>query len=101
MDESRWATFDCYGTLVDWRAGIRSQLARLFGEADADRLLARYHAIEPRIQSEQPGLSYRSVMASVLAELARQEGRTLPAGQEDALAQSLPGWPVFEEVPAS
>ena len=20
----RWATFDCYGTLVDWNAGIRS-----------------------------------------------------------------------------
>ena len=23
---ARWATFDCYGTLVDWRAGIRAEL---------------------------------------------------------------------------
>jgi FMN phosphatase YigB (HAD superfamily) len=37
----RWATFDCYGTLVDWNAGIRAELARLFGEDDADVLLAR------------------------------------------------------------
>ena len=22
MDDARWATFDCYGTLVDWNAGI-------------------------------------------------------------------------------
>ena len=28
----RWATFDCYGTLIDWNGGIRRELARLFGE---------------------------------------------------------------------
>src|SRR5581483_6199866 len=27
----RWATFDCYGTLVDWNGGIRAELARVFG----------------------------------------------------------------------
>ena len=26
MDDSRWATFDCYGTLVDWNAGIATEL---------------------------------------------------------------------------
>jgi 2-haloacid dehalogenase len=99
MDRSRWATFDCYGTLIDWNGGIRGQLSRLFGEAEADRLLARYHVIEPRVQSDQPTLSYRSVMARVLAELAQEEGTALPEGEDDALANSLPGWPVFEEVP--
>ena len=54
-ESARWATFDCYGTLVDWNAGIRAELARLFGEDEADALLARYHEIEPRIQTEQPG----------------------------------------------
>jgi 2-haloacid dehalogenase len=95
----RWATFDCYGTLVDWNAGIRAELARLFGESDADRLLERYHAIEPRIQRERPQSSYRDVMASVLAELASQVGTELPAQERDALGRSLPGWPVFPEVP--
>ena len=28
----RWATFDCYGTLVDWNGGIRGELARIFGD---------------------------------------------------------------------
>jgi 2-haloacid dehalogenase len=101
MDHSRWATFDCYGTLVDWRGGIRAQLARLFGDSEADRLLERYHEVEPRVQSEQPSARYRAVMARVLAELAQEMGTSIPPGEEDALAESLPRWPVFEDVPAA
>jgi 2-haloacid dehalogenase len=95
----RWATFDCYGTLVDWNAGIRAELARLFGEDDADVLLARYHEVEPRIQAERPDASYRDVMASTLAELASEAGAALPEDERDALGRSLPGWPVFPDVP--
>jgi 2-haloacid dehalogenase len=98
---SRWATFDCYGTLVDWNAGIRAELARLFGEPAADGLLERYHEIEPRVQSERPGERYREVMAQVLAQLASESGAELPADERDALGRSLPGWPVFDEVPAA
>jgi 2-haloacid dehalogenase len=101
MDESRWATFDCYGTLVDWNGGIGAQLSRLLGPGEADPLLARYHVIEPRVQASEPALSYRSVMARVLSELAREQGTVLPEGEEDALARSLPQWPVFPDVPAA
>jgi 2-haloacid dehalogenase len=97
----RWATFDCYGTLVEWNGGIGAALARLFGEGEAERLLERYHAVEPRVQREQPRSSYRDVMASVLAELAAEEGVELPPEERDALGRSLPGWPVFPEVPAA
>jgi 2-haloacid dehalogenase len=91
----RWATFDCYGTLVDWNAGIGAVLERLFGEERRDELLARYHEVEPRVQQEHPTRTYREVMALTLAGLA-----DVPAGDEDALAESLPDWPVFPEVPA-
>src|SRR5918992_5199028 len=99
--QARWATFDCYGTLVDWNAGIRAELERLLGGADGGRLLERYHEIEPRVQAEEPGARYRDVMASVLGELAAETGTELPAHERDALARSLPGWPVFPEVPAA
>ena len=69
MADPRWATFDCYCTLVDWNAGIRAELDRLLGASTPDGLLTRYHAIEPRVQSEHPTWSYRDVMAAVLAEL--------------------------------
>ena len=60
MAAERWATFDCYGTLIDWNLGIRGELERLFGE-DAPRLLERYHEIEPEIEAE-PFHSYHEVL---------------------------------------
>lgn len=97
----RWATFDCYGTLVDWNRGIRTELARLFGEAKAEELLATYHTVEPRIQREHPTSTYRDVMALALAEVASHAGSELPAQERHALGDSLPRWPVFPEVPGA
>ena len=100
MDRPRWTTFDCYGTLVDWDAGIGGELGRLLGVDKEQALLERYHALEPRVQRERPDASYRDVMATVLAELAEEAGTQLPEQERDALGRSLPGWPVFAEVPA-
>lgn len=99
MTDQRWATFDCYGTLVDWNAGIRRELERLFGPSEGQRLLARYHAIEPRLQAAHQSSSYRDVMASALAALASETETSLPESEHDALGRSLPGWPVFDDVP--
>ena len=95
----RWATFDCYGTLVDWMGGIRAALRSVWPDEDADALLAWYHRIEPAVQAGR-GISYRLVMAETLARLADAARLVVPAGREDALGASLPGWPVFREVPA-
>jgi 2-haloacid dehalogenase len=99
MADERWATFDCYGTLVDWNAGIAAELGRLLGESDRDGLLSRYHEIEPRVQSEHPTWSYRDVMAAVLSQLASETGVALADSEHNALGRSLPQWPVFAEVP--
>ncbi len=90
----RWASFDCYGTLIDWDGGVRAELARVFGDERADELLAAYHASEPGLQASGE-LSYRQV----LTEAMRQLGA--PAGQEHGLAESLPGWRAFPEVRAA
>jgi 2-haloacid dehalogenase len=92
----RWATFDCYGTLIDWNSGIRAELARMFGPDAAPTLLRRYHEVEPQVEAEDPGLPYRDVMRLTLARIADP-----PDGDEDALARSLREWPVFPEVPAA
>jgi 2-haloacid dehalogenase len=96
----RWATFDCYGTLVDWNGGIGAELARLWPEADGGFLLERYHEIEPRVELEG-SLPYREVLRQSLLLLAESEGLALPAEDERSLAESLPRWPVFPEVPAA
>ena len=97
----RWATFDCYGTLVDWNAGIRAELERLIPGEDANRLLERYHEVERRVQRERPEASYRDVMAAGLEEVASEAGATVPESERHALGSSLPGWPIFPEVPAA
>jgi len=96
----RWATFDCYGTLVDWNGGVRATLAALWPHADADALLVRYHEIEPSLQAGR-GIAYRMVMAETLSGIADTEGLIVPDGRGDALAESLPSWRVFPEVPAA
>jgi 2-haloacid dehalogenase len=90
----RWATFDCYGTLIDWNGGIRRELTRVFDEDHADELLARYHQLEPELQADGT-LSYREVLTEAMHRLGS------PEDEEDALARALPNWEPFPDVPAA
>lgn len=90
----RWASFDCYGTLIDWNGGIRAELARVFGEERADDQLRRYHEIEPELERDG-GMSYRQVLTEAMRRLGA------PAGEVHGLAESLPAWPAFAEVPVA
>jgi 2-haloacid dehalogenase len=90
----RWATFDCYGTLIDWDGGVRAELVRVFGEERADEQLARYHEVEPGLQRDGTA-SYRDVLTESMRLLGA------PAGREHGLAESLPGWRAFPEVRAA
>ena len=117
----RWATFDCYGTLIDWNGGIRAELERLFSEEQAadegrrleaagedhegaegtgdsdeakakiDALLARYHALERELERDG-SLSYREVMSEAMRRLGA------PEGEQSGLANSLPSWQPFPEA---
>jgi len=92
----RWATFDCYGTLIDWNGGIGRELERLFGAARVGELLGRYHEVERELQHERPTASYREILTRTLPRLGH-----VPADEEDALARSLPSWQPFPEARAA
>jgi 2-haloacid dehalogenase len=96
----RWATFDCYGTLIDWEGGIRDALTRLWPEADGERLLARFHQIEPVVQ-EGSAMPYREVLERTLRAIAREDFLELDEADAGALAESLPSWRAFPEVPGA
>jgi len=87
----RWLTFDCYGTLIDWNAGIRRVLARAFGEERADERLRQYHEIEPALQADG-----RRGYRDVLTEAMRRLGAARP--HVTSLADSLPEWGPFPDV---
>src|SRR4051812_44576742 len=98
---TRWATLDCYGTLIDWNGGIGRELERLFGTEHAARLLHAYHEIEPEVQREQPNRTYRDVLAVTLARLAERERLPLAAADHGALADSMPDWQPFPDTRAA
>lgn len=96
----RWASFDCYGTLIDWMSGIRDTLSELWPERDTELLLGAYHAIEPEVQRGR-SITYRQVLTEGLERLAHREGLELEEDDRAALADSLPTWPPFRETPSA
>jgi 2-haloacid dehalogenase len=88
----RWATFDCYGTLIDWRSGILAELERVFGEDEAEQKLRAYHGLERELERNGM-LSYREVMTQAMRQLGASED------EAGGLADSVATWEPFEEVP--
>lgn len=100
MGGIRWATFDCFGTLVDWRHGIANGIDLLF-PGQGGTLLEVYIGHEAEVQTESPGMRYRDVMAEALRRTARDAGLDLRADDAHVLGDTIAYWPVFPEVAAS
>lgn len=94
---SKWLTFDCYGTLVDWRQGMTAALHSVAG-ADAERLLTEYHLHEHVVQEQNPAWTYRAVLAEALRRAAEVCEVSLTADECDVLGRTLPSWPVFPDT---
>lgn len=95
--QERWATFDCYGTLIDWNRGIGRALERLWPDESTEPLLVQFHDVEPLVQRDQD-LPYREVLRRSLRAIAAIGDLPLDTADEGALADSLPEWSPFPEV---
>lgn len=93
-------TFDCYGTLIDWSAGLSRSFATIFGPAVDERKQEWFDAyvrVEAEVESG-PYRSYREVLAFVTERLARHFDLHLSPGREAKLAELLPGWAPFPDT---
>ncbi|HZS85019.1 MAG TPA: HAD family hydrolase [Stellaceae bacterium] len=97
MAKERWITFDCFGTLVDWRTGYRQALEPIAGPRTA-ALVAAYHEAEPAIEAERPHRLYKDVLVTALERAARQVGLPLTAGESDVLVRKWGEMPFFADV---
>ncbi len=100
MSELRWVTFDCFGTLVDWRHGITTAADLLYPGRGAE-LLEAYNRHEPVIQTETPTMRYREVMTEALRRATTDAGLELVEDNADVLAATIPYWPVFPDTRAA
>ena len=94
---SRWVTFDCYGTLADWRGGIRNSIAPLAGER-TDELLEEYFVRELEVEHERPGERYREILAESLRRAAAGTGIELPPGCDHVLSERWHEMPIFDDT---
>jgi 2-haloacid dehalogenase len=97
MSDIRWATFDCFGTLVDWRHGIATGVELLFPGRGGE-LLEIYNRHEPQVQRESPALRYREVMAEALRRATTEAGLDLLDDDASVLGAGIPYWPVFSDT---
>jgi 2-haloacid dehalogenase len=93
----KWLTFDCYGTIADWNAGMGRALEAVVGR-DASQLLAAYHQAELELEAGPGWMPYREVLTAGLASAAEHEGIKLPAGAEETFVRAWPDMPVFEDA---
>lgn len=97
MTEIRWATFDCYGTLIDWRHGIATGIDLIFPGRGIE-LLEVFNRHEPAVQSEHPALRYRSVLAEAFRRTADEAGLRLGADDAEVLGTTIGHWPAFADT---
>jgi 2-haloacid dehalogenase len=97
----RLLTFDCYGTLIDWEAGIFSALRPVLaahGKTIADsELLRLYSELESEAQSGD-FRPYREVLQSVVRGLGERLGFTPTESQARSLPDSVSKWQPFPDT---
>jgi 2-haloacid dehalogenase len=93
----RWLTFDCFGTLIDWRHGIRTTGELLFpGHGPA--FLDAYIALEAQVEGESSFKRYRAVLTETTRRAAQQLSLGLRPDDATALVSTIPYWPPFLDV---
>jgi 2-haloacid dehalogenase len=97
-------TFDCYGTLINWEAGILSALHRILAahgkKIEDETLLKLYGDLE--LRSEGGAFRpYREVLESVVRRFGAELGFSATAAEARSLPDSLPKWKPWSDTVAA
>jgi 2-haloacid dehalogenase len=103
-DSIRALTFDCYGTLIDWEAGIREYVApRLeraaHGRVSLDEWMAHWEPIQFALLT--PYRPYREILAESFERTMRAFELEVFADGGGGLARSLAEWKPFPDTVAA
>jgi 2-haloacid dehalogenase len=98
----RIATFDCYGTLIDWEGGFGSFLyakALRAGEdepAPGRELRERFEAIQFEL-IQGPYRTYKEILAESLRRFCDERGWPREEGDDEAVARAMRSWQPFPD----
>jgi 2-haloacid dehalogenase len=104
FDDFDVLTFDCYGTLIDWEAGLleafRAPLAAHGVTESGDDVLAAFARHEAELEAG-PYRRYREVLGGVLTAMLGHFGQVPSAEEVAAFAGSVADWPAFPDSAAA
>ncbi|SIN83898.1 haloacid dehalogenase type II [Vannielia litorea] len=94
-------SFDVYGTLIDWEAGMRAGLRpltdRLDVEMSEDAVLEMHARNESATQAQTPAKRYSDLLATVYRRCAEELGLSVDWDECERYGASVPDWPAFED----
>jgi putative hydrolase of the HAD superfamily len=101
LTEFKALSFDCYGTLIDWEAGIAAVLvpwARQHGlDLSDEELLLAYADNEAAVEREIPTALYPEVLGTAFRRTGDRLGRPVSQEWAQRLGSSVPDWPAFPD----
>jgi 2-haloacid dehalogenase len=104
LREKEVLTFDCYGTLIDWEAGITAALQPILHShgvhLDDERLLETYAEFEAAAESG-PYMTYREVLATCLRSFGSRYDFVPGDGEAAHFSGSVGRWPAFSDSAAA
>ncbi len=102
LDAFKVLTFDCYGTLIDWEAGLLNALQPILTvhgvSIGADDILETYAELEA---AAERGVyrDYRSVLRGVLEGMGARLGFQVTPSELEQFPFSVKNWPAFPDSP--
>jgi len=94
-------SFDCYGTLIDWEAGLAAVLTPWAREQGlgltGEELLLAYSGHEAAVEQETPAALYPDVLAAAFRRTGAGLGRPVSDEWAQRLGRSVPDWPAFPD----
>ena len=106
LTDYRVLTFDCYGTLIDWEAGIWEALQPLIRSNGAigltrEEALRAFARFEGQHERATPDLAYPDLLARVHRDLAGSFGIRTDGELDLSFGNSVPRWPAFRDSAAA
>jgi 2-haloacid dehalogenase len=97
-------TFDCYGTLIDWEAGLLAALRPILTahgvDAGDEPILAAFARHESEVEAG-PHRLYRDVLGEVLTAMLAHFGEAPSPDERAAFGGSVADWPAFPDSAAA
>ncbi len=97
----KYLTFDCYGTLIDWKKGIEENFAKCFLDGtklaiEGNEIFQKYVKLEAARESRQYE-SYRNILAETSLLLAGELVLETRERSAVSFSKSIEYWPAFPD----